>query len=92
MASESSSHGPGGEIKAEGLRQHQTNARGEGPIKAENFGVNDYPGVTCIPGDRAMMGKTLSDNERGCGKTVPMGGGFMDASRNPDHGPHGVRK
>ena len=92
MARENSENGPGSDFKGEGLRQHQTNARGEGPINGSDFGVSAYPGVNKIAGDRTMEGKELSDTERGCGKTVPVGGSYMDASRNPDHGPHGHKK
>jgi hypothetical protein len=99
MARENSSHAPGADID-EGIRQHQTNARGEGPIKGESFGVGEatdigqggYPGTRRIKGDVEMMAKELADTERGVGKTVPLGGGYMDASRNPDHGPHGHKK
>ena len=92
MARESNEHGPGSDFKGEGLRQHQTNARGDGPTKGGDFGVSEYPGRSMIAGDRKIMGGELSDKERGCGRPVPMGEGQMGASRNPDHGPHGHRK
>ena len=92
MARENSEHGPGLKGDFEGMRQHQHNARGEGPIEGRDFGVSPYPGTRKIDGDRKIEGMELSDKERGIGKTVPVGGGYMDASRNPDHGPHGHKK
>lgn len=92
MARESNEHGVGSDFKGEGLRQHQTNARGEGPIKGGDFDVSEYPGRSCIKGDTSIEGRELSDKERGAGRNVPMGEGQMGASRNPDHGPHGHGK
>lgn len=93
MARENSEHGPGGTMREEGpIRQRKMMARDEGVMKGGDFGVEQYPGTRRIPGDHEIMGKELSDKERGCGMTVPMGGGYMDASRNPDHGEHGHSK
>jgi glutathione reductase (NADPH) len=36
-----------------------------------------YPGTKKIDGDRKMMGEELSDTERGVGKTVIVGGGYI---------------
>ena len=70
----------------EKIRQRQAMGRGEGPFKAETFGVGAYPGSRSIPGK--PDGGILTDEMRGIGRPVGTANDCLPTQRNADHGPH----
>ena len=91
MASENAGHGPGTEVRGDGIKQHQRMARGEGVMRAETFGVGPVPGTDRLPGHGAHMphdGVHLADHERSSPPPIDRGEGMMAAEANSDHGPH----
>ena len=85
------SHGPGHAPTEGGLRQHQMNARGDGPMPGGNFGVEPerYPGRRAMnaPGGPAT-GEILKDSERAGPPNIMLKPEMMTAQAHSQHGPH----
>ena len=87
---EAPSHGPGHTPDEDsGMRQHQMNARGNGPMPGGDFGVSPYPGRRAMnaPGGPAT-GELLKDSERAGPPNIMLKPEMMTAQAHSQHGPH----
>jgi hypothetical protein len=89
---ENASHGPGREVKSDGVRMQHANGMGKGP--SGDFGIESQSSANRDGGrhpDRTMSHTPMGDGQRAAPPATRGGARMMGTQAAVDHGPHQVR-